>query len=308
MTSIPQHEPQQQLFDIPTLFTHVFVLVDDWCKQHPRQRVGRKPLFSDSEVITLLLMMDFLPYPSERQYLAYVRANHLDLFPRLLDQSQFNVRARALSYRLEPLRQSLHKKLVKELQAYLLMDSKPVPVVSYKRNKDQSDFLGSANYGVCTSRALKYYGYKLIMIATLEGVPVCYDLVPANTDERVAAEQLLETVKHAQVLGDKGFIGAFWQQEMLEAFEVKVVTAKRKNQAEQNPRELDKVVGSLRQRMEGVFNELQNLGKNLERLLAKTVVGLGTRVAALVTSHTLKLFLRKVYNMDVQTFSYMDRN
>jgi hypothetical protein len=306
MNSVRHSKPQKQLLDIPTLFTHVFILVDDWFKQHPRQGVGRKPLFSDSEVLTLLLMMDFLPYPSERQHLAYVRANHLDLFSRLLDQSQFNVRSRALRYRLEQLRQHWHKKLVKELQAYLLMDSKPVPVLSYKRNKDHSDFLGSANYGVCTSRALKYFGYKLIMLATLEGVPVCYDLLPANTDERLAAEQLLEQVRHCQLLCDKGFIGAFWQQEVLETLEVRVMTAKRKNQQEQNPQELDTVVGSLRQRMEGVFNELQNLGKNLERLLAKTVVGLGTRVAALVTSHTLKLFLRKVYHMDVQTFSFID--
>ncbi|MDQ3458717.1 MAG: transposase [Deinococcota bacterium] len=153
---------------------------------------------------------------------------------------------------------------------------------------------------------MKYFGYKLIMLATLEGVPVCYDLLPANTDERLAAEQLLEQVRHCQLLCDKGFIGAFWQQEVLETLEVRVMTAKRKNQQEQNPQELDTVVGSLRQRMEGVFNELQNLGKNLERLLAKTVVGLGTRVAALVTSHTLKLFLRKVYHMDVQTFSFID--
>lgn len=305
MTSITQHESHQQLFDIPTLFTHVFILVDDWFKQHPRQGAGRKPLFSDSEVVTLLLMMDFLPYPSERQYLSYVRANHLNLFPRLLDQSGFNIRARALRYKVEQLRQFLHKKLVRESQAYLLMDSKPVPVLSYKRNKDSSDFLGSANYGVCTSRALKYFGYKLIMLSTLEGVPLCYDLVPANTDERVAAEELLENITDCRVLCDKGFIGAFWQQEMLETLGVKVLTAKRKNQAQQNPQDSDKVLGSVRQRMEGVFNELQNLGKNLERLLAKTVVGLGTRVAALVTSHTLKLFLRKAYSMDVQTFSYI---
>lgn len=96
MSSVTYNEPKQQLFDIPTLFTQVFILVDDYLKQHPRQGVGRKPRFSDSEVITLVLMMDYLPYPSERQYLAYPcsckDANHLDLFPHLLDQSQFILR------------------------------------------------------------------------------------------------------------------------------------------------------------------------------------------------------------------------
>jgi len=64
-----------------------------------------------------------------------------------------------------------------------------------------------------------------------------------------------------------------------------------------------RLIGSLRQRVEGVFNELQNIGKNLEKLMAKTVVGLVSRVVALMTSHILKLFLRQFHNIDVQTFS-----
>ncbi len=78
--------------------------------------------------------MDFVPYPSERQYLAYVRANYLQLFPRLLDQSQFNVRARSLRYAVEQLRHSQHK-LLEEVQAYLLVDTKPVPVMAYKKKQ-----------------------------------------------------------------------------------------------------------------------------------------------------------------------------
>ena len=41
--------------------------------------VGRKARFSNSEVATLVLMMDFLPFPSERQFLAFIRANYLYL-------------------------------------------------------------------------------------------------------------------------------------------------------------------------------------------------------------------------------------
>lgn len=40
--------------------------------------------------------MDYFPYPGEPQYLEYIRANHLALFSTLVDQSQFNRRARAL--------------------------------------------------------------------------------------------------------------------------------------------------------------------------------------------------------------------
>jgi Transposase DDE domain len=297
-------EEERQLVDIETLFTLVYLIVDDWVNQHPRHRVGRKASFSDSEGLTLVLMMDFIPYPSERQYLAFIRANYLPLFPKLLDQSQFNVRARGLRYSLEQLRTSWLKRLLPELLECLLLDTKPVPVLSYKRNKAHSDFLGSATYGVCVSRKLKYFGYKFVLLCSLQGDSIYYELVPANTDERDATEQVFQRCQPLDILADKGFISESWQAEQSNQG-IYVWTAKRDNQAQQNPAAFDAMIASYRQRIEGVFNELQNLGRNLERLFAKTVVGLCTRVAALVASHTLKTFLRRFHAVDVQTFAWL---
>ena len=82
---------------IVDIFLIILVLVDDWYQEKAQDfrqgKPGKKPEFSDSEVMTLLLAMDFIPFPSETQYLAFIRANYHDLFPRLLDQSQFNRRA-----------------------------------------------------------------------------------------------------------------------------------------------------------------------------------------------------------------------
>ena len=50
-------------------------------------------------------MMDFIPaYPSERQFLGFIRANYLDLFPNLIDRTQFNRRARSLRLLVEEFR------------------------------------------------------------------------------------------------------------------------------------------------------------------------------------------------------------
>ena len=42
---------------------------------------------------------------------------------------------------------------------------------------------------------------------SLTGIPLHIELVPANTDERVAAEEVLQYVKGCEIIGDKGFIG-----------------------------------------------------------------------------------------------------
>ena len=78
--------------------TIIYVLVDDWYQIHSIKffngEAGRKPIFSDSEVMTLMMAHEFLPFPSETQYVEYIRANYLDVFPKLLSQSQFNRRSR----------------------------------------------------------------------------------------------------------------------------------------------------------------------------------------------------------------------
>lgn len=291
--------------DVETLFTILFVEIDDWYLEKGRQflvgKAGRNPVFSDSETMTLMLAAEYLPFAAESQYLSYIRANHSDLFPNLLSQSQFNRRARGLRSLMEQMRRDILLDWGIERAGPFLLDTKPVPVLGYKRSKQRSDFLGSANYGYCASRKLFYFGYKLVMVTTLKGLPVVYELVAANTDERSAAETVLDYLKNAVVIGDKGFIGAEWQAQMLEQTGNRIVTPKRKNQRQHSPG-YDSRLNGLRERIEGVFHELQNTGRNLERLLAKKVDGLATRLIAKVTAHLFKHILRLRYHIDIQSF------
>lgn len=293
---------------IETLLTIIFVYVDDWYQEKGQKllqgKVGRKPEFSDSEVITLMIAEDYIPYPAERQYLGYIRANHSDLFPKLLDQSQFNRRARGLRYLVEAMRRDWLVELGIEQVSTYLIDTKPIPVLGYKRSKRHSDFRGSADYGYCVSRKLHYFGYKWVLITTLDGLPVVYDLVPANTEERAAAEAVMDRIANADLIGDKGFLGLEWQTQMVEQTGNTVHTPKRKNQKIQHPDGFERLLNSVRERIEGVFHELQNTGRNVERLLAKTVVGLVTRIIAKVTAHLLKHILRVRFSINVQTFQW----
>lgn len=288
------------------LLTHIFVLVDDWYQRYGdrlRPRLPGPPCrFSESEMLTLLLAMDYFPYPGEQQFLGFIRANYLDLFPALLEQSQFNRRARRLAGLLEALRRYWLHHLDGVFETTLLLDTKPVPVVGYKRSKRQSDFEGSATYGYCASRQLNYFGYKLVMLTTLSGLPLVYDLVPANTDERAAAETVLSDIQGCTILTDKGFIGTDWQADIAKYTGNRIFTPMRENQHQQNPPAFDRLLCHFRERIEGVFNEIQNTGRHLERLLRKKVSGIQLQVAAKVASHTLRIVLRQSFAIDVLTF------
>ena len=57
----------------------------------------------------------------------------------------------------------------------------------------------------------------------------------------------------------------------------------------------------MRERIEGTVNELQNTGRNLERMQAKTGLGMAIRVATNVTHHGLKYLVRHTYGIAILT-------
>ncbi len=74
--------------------------------------------------------------------------------------------------------------------------------MGYRRSKRHSDFEGSADYGYCAARRMKYFGYKLVMLSTIDGIPIAYDLVSANADKRQAVEGFLALVRGCDIYGD----------------------------------------------------------------------------------------------------------
>jgi hypothetical protein len=125
--------------DIPDLLTTIYALIDDWYQAIGQSlltdKPGSKPEFSDSEILNLMLAQDLFPYPGETQFIAFMRANYGFLFPRLIDQSQFNRRARGLRWLLEALRQECVAGLGLINPTRLLVDTKPIPVRGYTRSK-----------------------------------------------------------------------------------------------------------------------------------------------------------------------------
>jgi hypothetical protein len=291
---------------IEDLFLVTLVLVDDWYQQKGQyllhRTVGDKPVFSDSEMLTLMLAIDFFEFTSERRYHAFIAANYRDLFPYLLDQSQYNRRARSLRYLLNELRQAWANDLGVQWERHFLLDTTPVMVVGYRRDKSHSHFRGSADYGRCAARRLKYFGYKLVMLTTLNGTPYSFELVPAHTDERDAADEILDTLPMgSQVWSDKGFIGEAWQANW-HTQRVYVWTAKRENQHQQNPAQFDQLLNQVRERIESAFDLLKEGGRSVEKTLAITVEGVCARIIAKISSLTLRLFLRKFFGIDVLTY------
>jgi len=110
------------------------------------------------------------------------------------------------------------------------------------------------------------------MLTTLDGTPYACELVPASTDEREAADEILAPPPlGSNAWADKGFIGEEWQAHWSRQG-VHVWTTKRENQKMQNPPEFDRLLNSVRERIEGAFDILKEGGRSVEHTFTFTHV------------------------------------
>jgi hypothetical protein len=292
--------------DTETLITLVYFIVNNWyltegCK-YLKGKPGRKPEFTDSEMITFMILKEFLQFKAERKFLGFMHGNYSEMFPDIVDQSQYNRRSRALRLILDRIRSHFANELGVQLASLYVLDTEPVPVVGYKRSKKHSDFWGTAEYGHCASKNLKYWGYKFVMLVTADGIPAAFELVPANTDERDAAEEVLPAANPGSIaLGDKGFIDEERQEDWKERYGVSVYTFKRKNQHKQNPPAIQQLLKENRSQIETTFSSLDRV-EGLEDHGAKTVLGLVTRIIAKVVAYTFRKYLLRFHGINVLTF------
>src|SRR5438874_13803200 len=178
------------------------------------QRPGPAPHLSDSEVVTLALYQELIGEPREDHLFRLHQEQLRSYFPGLNERSRYNRRKRDLWSVILAVRISLQVVLdALELEETAVIDSAPVPCVGYKRAKHSSDFAGTADYGVCSSKALKYFGLKLHSVVSLTGVIMGFLVTPASPYDNQVLVELLDSCAHhlTSLLGDGAFNDAALQ-------------------------------------------------------------------------------------------------
>ncbi len=175
--------------------------------QNILMRSGPVPSPSESEVVTIALHQELIGEPREDLFFHLYQEQLRSYFPGLNGRSRYNRRKRHLWPVTLAVWMSLQKVVLDAglLEGTTVIDSVPVPCVKYKRDKQASDIGGLADYGVCSSTAMKYFGFKLHTIASSTGVLVGFVLTPANRYDNRPVIELFDSCSHhiKRLIGDK---------------------------------------------------------------------------------------------------------
>ena len=179
-----------------------------------------------------------------------------------------------------------------ELEETAAIDSAPVPCVSYKRGKGASDFVGTADYGVCSSKALKYFGCKLHSVVSLTGLIMGFLLTPASCYDNQPVVELLDSFSHhlKLLLGDGAYNDAALQSYLDQYRSLHLLAPAKSNQVPKRSPSAQKQLNRLRLICETVNAQLQEQ-LHLSKHYAKSTWGLMTRLAAKITAHSVAMMV-----------------
>lgn len=134
----------------------VYCLVDEMTKkmfyaQKLRQR-GFAPQLSDSEVITMQVVAEFLGIDTDKGAWEYFGQHWKHWFPLLGSRANYAKHAANL-WRVTPcLQEQLAKQLGAMIDTLHMTDGFPIPVCHFKRAYFSRIFEGDAAYGYCASK------------------------------------------------------------------------------------------------------------------------------------------------------------
>lgn len=262
--------------DLDTLLCALYVAADDLLPK--RLGAGRRPQISNAELVALAVAQIFLDCPSERRFLRLARRRLGHLFPYIPKQPGYNKRLRALAGEICLLIAHLARISPSFAGRLRLLDSTPVACGASRETVRRSALAGHAAYGYCASHSRYFWGFRLYLLCTPEGMPVAFCLAAANEPEREVAGALLERARDGALLGggelivaDKGFAGEEFES-LVAALDARLL---RPDRRDEQPRFGS--LGAIRQWIESTNDTLKGQ-LSLERHGGHTLAGVWVRV------------------------------
>jgi hypothetical protein len=277
--------------DLSTFIITVFCLVDDWLKGEPKLRQrGPKPELTDSEVLTIEIVGEFLGIDSEKDLFAYFRRHYGQWLPTLreVNRTTFTRQAANLWIAKERLWQHLLRRKIGFDPLVSLVDSFPVPVCRFARAYRCRLLTEESAFGYDEIDKQIFYGLRAHLRICWPGVVVGFSLAPANAHELSVAEGLLEGTK-GWVLGDRNY----WSPNLAERLSeqgLDLLAPYKKKSEKGEKRPWPRWSTQKRRRIETVFSQLRERYR-AKRVRARDRWHLASRWLRKVLSHTVGVYL-----------------
>jgi hypothetical protein len=278
------------------IITAWYVLVDDAYQRlitkrgQPLRTSGPEPTFSDSEVITVSLIIETFFQGHEEVGYAFVSQYLRDLFPNLIDLDRFNARRRELIAVIEAIRRDPRDQKLNRGDPVRLVDSAPVTLMTYTRGARCKSVVGSQFFGVVSSKKGKVFGLRLHVTVTVDQLIDEWLLAPASVPDPQVLDELVLDCRDLTLIGDKIYNDAELEERLWRKRRITLMPLRKDNQKKQWPADVRRILGRIRHRVETAFSTLTTVF-NIQRPRGRSLAGHVVRIATCILVHTLSFFM-----------------
>ncbi len=271
------------------LLLMVFCLIDDELKAlglgRLRQR-GAAPKLADSEVITIEIIGEFWGLDADRNLFRHFQQYHTAEFPALAHTSRTSfVRQAANLWRVKHLIQGRLASWLTGDDPRWLVDSLPIDACQFARATFCSRFAGVADYGYDHLRKRTYYGFRLHLRTSREGVIESFVVTTARLAD-AAVTPALDPPPGSVGIGDRAYYNPAMRR-LLEAEGVTLHAPYYQKSRDPDPKRSSQLA-SLRYRIETVNSQLAGRYQ-MKRTWARDAWHLIHRVIRKILSHTVMI-------------------
>lgn len=250
---------------------------------------GPEPVLSDSEVITIGLIIETYFQGHEEVGYSFVGQYLGDLFRNLIDLDRFNVRRRQLMWITEMIRRNLREQIMDKKDKVRLVDSAPITLMTYTRGSRSKSAIGSEYFGVVSSKKEKFFGLRLHATVTADQLIDEWLLAPASVHDVKVLDTLVSDNRDLSIIGDKAYNDAELEQRLWHKRQIRLLPLRKIDQ-QQWPEGIQAILGKVRHRVETVFSTLTSVF-NLQRPRGRSLSGHVTRIASCILAHTLSFLM-----------------
>lgn len=261
----------------------IFCFVDDLLKQLNHQEDSRRKI-SDSEIITTAIVsaLYFGGHHDNSRHMMRITG----MVPSMLDKSRFSRRL----HNLQELICSLffqvghHLKTISGASDYVI-DSFPVPVCDNIRISRSKLLQGRQWRGKQCSMRRYFYGVKVQVLITAQGIPVEFCFVPGSESDVQALKKLpMAVAPESNIYGDSAYTDYTIEDDMKEADLVQLMIQRKSNSKRKDEPWARFLKEQMRKGIETTFSLIKGLF--LRKIHAVTFKGFLLKILMFIVGYT----------------------
>lgn len=277
---------------IITIYCRIEETHNGLLKEEKLRQRGPCPSLSDIEVLTMLVVGEYLGLGSDKKIWLYFSQHWSAWFPRIGCRTSFTRQSANLLGLLNRMQQKISEQLCNNKDLYFF-DGFPIPICHVKRYKRNSPFRGLGSVGYCAAKDYKYFGFKGHLLVSFEGVTKGLSIAPAHVDERDILPEVTIGLT-GDIIADKGLLRPELTNNLMNQG-LNLHTPLRKNMKDDRPKEFVYQIMNIRRKIETVIGQFVERF-NIQSIRAKDRWHLMMKIGRKVFAHTICFFINKSVN------------